>query len=92
MARTATPLPRTAPSLPTSLDLSPDPTIKGKTAAVSWYREVMGLDNVGIGLVAKATNDRTLPSYKISNAVWYSTVDLYNFIAGMRRDWRSTGS
>lgn len=92
MARTATPLPRIEPALPTSLDLSPDPSIKGKAGAVEWYRDVMGLDNVGLGLVIKATNDRSLPSYKISNAVWYSTVDLYNFIAGMRRDWRSTGS
>ncbi|NDJ91645.1 hypothetical protein [Mycolicibacter kumamotonensis] len=45
----------------------------------------MGLSNVGIGLVTKATNDRTLPSYKISGAIWYSTVDLYNFVQGMRR-------
>ncbi|ULN33409.1 hypothetical protein [Mycolicibacterium smegmatis] len=58
---------------------------KGKAGAVAWYRDVMGLSNVGIGLVTKATNDRTLPSYKISGAIWYSTVDLYNFIQGMRR-------
>lgn len=45
----------------------------------------MGLNNVGAGLVNKATNDKTLPSYKISNAVWYSTLDLYNFIQNMRR-------
>ena len=69
----------------TKLDLSPDPTIKGKDGAVRWYRNVMGLNNVGAGLVNKATNDKTLPSYKISNAVWYSTLDLYNFIQKMRR-------
>jgi hypothetical protein len=69
----------------TKLDLSTDPTIKGKDGAVRWYRNVMGLNNVGAGLVNKATNDKTLPSYKISNAVWYSTLDLYNFIQNMRR-------
>ncbi|MCK8642151.1 hypothetical protein [Mycobacterium colombiense] len=45
----------------------------------------MGLTNVGIGLVTKATNDKTLPSYMISGAIWYSTLDLYNFIQRMRR-------
>ena len=45
----------------------------------------MGLRNVGMGLVTKATNDHTLPSYIISGAIWYSTVDLYNFIQSMRR-------
>ena len=69
----------------TKLDLSPDPTIKGKDGAVRWYRNVMGLKNIGAGIVTKATNDKTLPSYKISNAVWYSTLDLYNFIQKMRR-------
>ena len=69
----------------TKLDLSSDPTVKGKAGAVAWYRDVMGLTSVGIGLVTKATNDKTLPSYKISGAIWYSTVDLYNFIQGMRR-------
>jgi hypothetical protein len=69
----------------TKLDLSNDPTIKGKAGAVAWYRDVMGLSSVGMGLVTKATNDRTLPSYKISGAIWYSTVDLYNFVQRMRR-------
>ena len=69
----------------TKLDLSPDPTIKGKDGAVRWYREVMGLKNVGAGIVTKATNDETLPSYLISQAIWYSTLDLYNFIQRMRR-------
>jgi hypothetical protein len=69
----------------TKLDLSTDPTIKGKSGAVAWYRDVMGLTNVGMGLITKATNDRTLPSYKISGAIWYSTVDLHNYIQGMRR-------
>jgi hypothetical protein len=69
----------------TKLDLSSDPTIKGKAGAVAWYRDVMGLSNVGLGLITKATNDRSLPSYKISGAVWYSTLDLYNYIQGMRR-------
>jgi hypothetical protein len=32
------------------------------------------LDNVGFGIATKATNDKTLPSYKISNAGWYSTL------------------
>ena len=45
----------------------------------------MGLKNVGMGLVTKATNEKTLPSYLISQAVWYSTLDLYNFIQRMRR-------
>jgi hypothetical protein len=69
----------------TKLDLSNDPTIKGKAGAVAWYRDAMGLSSVGMGLVTKATNDRTLPSYKISGAIWYSTVDLYNFVQRMRR-------
>lgn len=69
----------------TRLDLSTDPTVKGKTGAVAWYRDVMGLTNVGLGLVTKATNDKTLPSYFISGAVWYSTLDLYNFIQQKRR-------
>ncbi|MGE2717896.1 hypothetical protein ACQI4L_27875 [Mycolicibacterium litorale] len=43
----------------TNLDLSNDPTIKGKAGAVAWYRDVMGLSSVGMGLVTKATNDRT---------------------------------
>jgi hypothetical protein len=77
--------PENGASAQTKLDLSPDPTIKGKDGAVRWYREVMGLKNVGAGLVTKATNDHTLPSYPISQAVWYSTLDLYNFIQGMRR-------
>ena len=37
----------------TKLDLSPDPTIKGKDGAVRWYREVMGLKNVGASIVTK---------------------------------------
>lgn len=74
-----------AATAPTRLELLPDPTVKGKWGAVDWYRDVMGLNNVGIGLVVKATNNRTLPSYKISGAIWYSTLDLYNFIQGMRR-------
>lgn len=69
----------------TKLNLSNDPTVKGKAGAVAWYREVMGLSSIGTGLVTKATNDRSLPSYKISGAIWYSTLDLYNFIQGMRR-------
>lgn len=77
--------PANAVTAQTKLDLSPDPTIKGKDGAVRWYRDVMGLNNVGAGLVNKATNDKSLPSYEISNAVWYSTLDLYNFIQKMRR-------
>lgn len=69
----------------TNLDLSTDPTIKGKAGAVQWYRTVMGLSSIGMGLVTKATNDRSLPSYKISGAIWYSTHDLHNFIQAMRR-------
>ncbi|CAN5610824.1 hypothetical protein BH09ACT7_BH09ACT7_23480 [soil metagenome] len=69
----------------TKLELSNDPTIKGKDGAVEWYRDVMGLSSVGMGVVTRATNDRSLPSYKISGAIWYSTVDLYNFIQRMRR-------
>jgi hypothetical protein len=77
--------PATGATATTKLDLSPDPTVKGKAGAVEWYRDVMGLSNVGIGLVTKATNDKTLPSYMISGAIWYSTLDLYNFIQLMRR-------
>ncbi|MGI0133626.1 MAG: hypothetical protein ACREBW_01540 [Candidatus Micrarchaeaceae archaeon] len=69
----------------TKLDLSPDPKAKGKDGAVAWYRDVMGLTNVGMGIIAKATNDKTLPSYMISGAIWYSTLDMYNFIQRMRR-------
>jgi hypothetical protein len=50
----------------TKLDLSPDPTIKGKDGAVRWSPRRHGLRNVGMGLVTKATNDKTLPSYLIS--------------------------
>lgn len=77
--------PANAATATTKLDLSPDPTVRGKAGAVDWYRDVMGLTNVGIGLVTKATNDKTLPSYMISGAIWYSTLDLYNFIQRMRR-------
>lgn len=77
--------PANAATARTMLDLSPDPTVKGKDGAVGWYREVMGLTNVEHGLITKSTNDHTLPSYRISGAIWYSTVDLYNFIQGMRR-------
>jgi hypothetical protein len=77
--------PANAVTAQTKLDLSPDPTVKGKDGAVAWYRDVMGLRNVGMGLVTKATNDKTLPSYLISQAIWYSTLDLYNFIQRMRR-------
>ncbi|BCO38060.1 hypothetical protein [Mycobacterium heckeshornense] len=77
--------PTNAAAATTKLDLSTDPTIKGKSGAVDWYRDVMGLTNVGLGLATKATNDRTLPSRMISGAIWYSTVDLYNFIQTMRR-------
>ncbi|SRX95093.1 hypothetical protein MSP7336_03357 [Mycobacterium shimoidei] len=77
--------PPNAATAQTKLDLSPDPTVKGKDGAVEWYRDVMGLSSVGHGLITRATNDHTLPSYKISGAIWYSTVDLYNFIQGMRR-------
>lgn len=69
----------------TKLDLSTDPTVKGKAGAVAWYREIMGISSIGMGLVTKATNERTLPSYKISGAIWYSTADLYQFVQGMRR-------
>lgn len=72
-------------SASTKLDLSNDPTIKGKAGAVEWYRDVMGLKNVGMGVVTKATNDRSLPSYKISGAIFYSTLDLYNYVQTMRR-------
>ena len=58
--------PDNAVTAQTKLDLSPDPTIKGKDGAVRWYRDVMGLNNVGAGLVNKATNDKSLPSYEIS--------------------------
>jgi len=77
--------PANAVTAQTKLDLSPDPTVKGKDGAVAWYRDVMGLRNFGMGLVTKATNDKTLPSYLISQAIWYSTLDLYNFIQRMRR-------
>lgn len=83
MARATAPTPVVAAT--TNLDLSNDPTIKGKLGAVEWYRDVMGLSSVGMGLVTKATNDHSLPSYKISGAIWYSTVDLYNFVQRMRR-------
>jgi hypothetical protein len=69
----------------TKLELTNDPTIKGKPGAVAWYRDVMGLSSIGLGLVTKATNERRLPSYKISGEVWYSTVDLYDFVQTMRR-------
>jgi hypothetical protein len=83
MARTTVATP--AATATTNLDLSNDPTIKGKNGAVAWYREVMGLSSVGMGLVTRATNDHSLPSYKISGAIWYSTLDLYNFVQRMRR-------
>lgn len=83
MARPTTAVP--VVSTITKLDLCTDPTIKGKAGAVEWYRDVMGLSSVGMGLVTKATNDHSLPNYKISGAIWYSTVDLYNFVQRMRR-------
>jgi len=77
--------PANAATASTKLELSPDPTVKGKAGAVDWYRDVMGLNHVGIGLVTTATNDRTLPSYLIGGAIWYSTLDLYNFVQSKRR-------
>jgi hypothetical protein len=40
---------RVAVTAPTELDLSPDPPVKGNEGAASRYREVMGLENVGLG-------------------------------------------
>lgn len=79
------PEPPIVASATTKLELTNDPTIKGKDGAVAWYRDVMGLSSIGLGLVTKATNNKTLSSYRISGAIWYSTVDLYNFVQGMRR-------
>lgn len=71
-------------SAETKLNLSPDPAIKGKDAAVAWFRDNMSFD-IGLEHVRKATDRRELPSYLIAGAVWYSTLDLYNWIQRMRR-------
>jgi hypothetical protein len=72
------------PEDPPGLALSDAPTIKGKAGAVAWYREVLGVP-VSMNNVTVATNNRTLPSYLIGGAVFYSTRDLYRHITRNRR-------
>jgi hypothetical protein len=73
-----------APDEPPGLVLSDAPTIKGKAGAVVWYREVLGTP-VSMNNVVVATNNRTLPSYLIGGAVFYSSRDLYRHITKNRR-------
>ncbi|WP_375481991.1 hypothetical protein [uncultured Mycobacterium sp.] len=72
------------PDDPPELALSDAPTIKGKAGAVAWYRDVLGIP-VTMNNVVVATNNRTLPSYLIGGAVYYSTRDLYRYITKDRR-------
>jgi hypothetical protein len=69
----------TIPDDPPGLTLSDAPTIKGKRGAVDWYREVLGIP-VSMNNVVVATNNRTLPSYLIGGAVFYSSRDLYRHV------------
>jgi hypothetical protein len=69
---------------PPGLTLSDAPTIRGKRGAVEWYRDVLGIP-VSMNNVVVATNNRSLPSYLIGGAVYYSTRDLYRHITKNRR-------
>ena len=80
MARVASFTPDNTPGL----TLSDAPTIKSKAGAVVWYRDVLGIP-VSMNNVVVATNNRTLPSYLIGGAVFYSTRDLYKYITKDRR-------
>lgn len=80
MARVSTPVFDDPPNL----TLSDAPTIKGKQGAVEWYREVLGIP-VSKNNVLVATNNRTLPSYLIGGAVYYSSRDLYRHVTRNRR-------
>lgn len=73
-----------APAEPESLSLSDVPNIKGKAAAVAWYRDVLGIE-VTLNNVKAATESRELSSYMIGSAVHYSTRDLWVYLAKGRR-------
>jgi hypothetical protein len=69
---------------PESLQLNDIPSIKGKAAAVAWYREVLGVE-VTMNNVVAATNNRELASYMIGRAVHYAPRDLWNYVTRNRR-------
>jgi hypothetical protein len=73
-----------APQPRPDLTLTDEPSIKGKQGAVDWYRDVLGVA-VSMNHVVTNTNSKSLPSYFIGGAVWYSTRDLYSHIMKTRR-------
>lgn len=72
-------------SEPKELNLSDDPTIKGKEAARDWYHNVMSVP-VTLSWIAEHTRDRSLPSHRLGKGVYYSTRDLFRAVHQYRRD------
>lgn len=73
--------PQSALTLP---DLLSHPTIRGKTGAQQWYRDVLGVD-VKYNAINKAAGSGDLPSFMVSGALWFATQDLYDFLMSFRR-------
>lgn len=73
------------PQEPPHLNLSDDPTIKGKDGALRWYREEMGISGMRMNWIVSRTNDRRLPSHLIGTAVYYSTRDLWRAVVMQTR-------
>lgn len=69
---------------PPGLELSDVPSIRGKDGAMAWFRDELGVP-VGIRLVKESTENHTLPSYIIGGAVYYSSRDLWRWLATRRR-------
>lgn len=64
--------------------LTPQPTVRGKQGAVSWYRDVLGVE-FKLNAVRAATASGELPSFMISGGTWYSTQDLFDWVMSKRR-------
>ncbi|WP_006247219.1 hypothetical protein [Mycolicibacterium tusciae] len=58
--------------------------IKGKDGVVQAAQAKFGLP-VSLRSVRLATNNRTLPSYLIGGACWYSERDIFRWLRSMRR-------
>ncbi|CAN5802076.1 hypothetical protein BH10ACT9_BH10ACT9_36500 [soil metagenome] len=71
--------------VPDGVKLSPAPTEKGAAGAVKWYAETLEFP-MTVNYLKRKTEDRTLPSFFIGGAIWYSTRDLYELLIRTRRD------
>lgn len=76
--------------VPVRDELSPYPTHKGKTAAQQRIQE-WGIP-MTYNLVKSATATGELASFMISSAVWYSDLDLYDWVMSKRRSASNTRS